>query len=55
MNVRNKGKIEYIPKYRQMEKIQDLEYEKIVKKESLDRFMQKYIKLKQQLNLEEQY
>ena len=55
MNVRNKEKIEYIPKYRQMQKIQDLEYEKIVKKESLDRFMQKYIRLKQRLNFEEQY
>ena len=55
MNVRNKEKIEYIPKYRQMQKIQDLEYEKIVKKESLDRFMQKYIRLNQRLNLEEQY
>lgn len=55
MNVRNKEKIEYIPKYREMQKIQDLEYEKIVKKESLDRFIQKYIKLKQRLNLEEQY
>lgn len=27
-----KKKIEYIPKYREMQKIQDMEYEKIIKK-----------------------
>lgn len=55
MNVRNKGKIDYIPKYRQMEKIQDLDYEKVVKKESLDEFLEKYIRLKEELILEEKY
>ena len=55
MNVRNKEKIEYIPKYRQMQKLQDFEYETIIKKESLDRFMHKFIRLNQRLNLEEQY
>lgn len=54
MNVKNK-EIEYVPKYRQMQKKHDMEYEKIIKKESLDRFMQKYIGLKEKLNLEEQY
>ena len=55
MNVRNKERIEYIPKYRQMHKIQDLEYERIIKKESLDKFIEKYKRLKEQLNLEEEY
>lgn len=55
MNVRNKEKIEYIPKYRQMEKIQDLDYEKIIKKESLNKFMEKYISLNEKLKLEEIY
>ena len=55
MNVRNKGKIGHIQKYRQMEKIQDLDYEKIKKKESLDKFMEKYISLDEKLKLEEIY
>ena len=54
MNVKNK-KIEYIPKYRQMQKKQDMEYEKNIKKESLDKFMEKYISLNEKLKLEEIY
>lgn len=54
MNVKNK-EIEYIPKYREMQKIQDLDYEKVIKKESLDKFMEKYISLNEKLKLEEIY
>ena len=55
MNVRKNITIDVIPKYRQMQKIQDMEYEKVAKKESLDKFLEKYIRQKEQLILEEKY
>ena len=55
MNVINNKTMNVIPKYRQMQKIQDMEYEKVVKKESLNKFLEKYIRLKEQLMFEEKY